>query len=277
MRCRMLAMDLDGTLTNSRKEISDKNKEYVHRAAEAGVHIVLASGRPEIGQRSIIERLELKRIGGFMLACNGSHIVEFRNGREKSLRSTTLDPDTITQASSFARDRGVDAFSYNSVGILTENPEGEWLQKEVYNCGRPLIYTDCLEESLIKAKIETHKLVITASHEDLLKIKGDLEKLLGDHAWVFFSEPHFLEVTPPGIDKATSLTWLCGHLGIRPEEVIACGDSGNDISMLKFAGVGVAVGNALPEVKAVADCVVASNDEDGVAEAVEQHILHKEI
>ena len=119
MPYRMLAMDLDGTLTNSRKEISDKNKEYVHRAAGEGVHIVLASGRPEIGQQTVIERLELKRIGGFMMACNGSHIVEFRDGREKSLKSTTLDPDTITRASVFARDNGVDAFSYNSVGILT--------------------------------------------------------------------------------------------------------------------------------------------------------------
>ena len=273
MRCRMLAMDLDGTLTNSRKEVSDRNKEYVHRAAAAGVHIVLASGRPEIGQRNIIQRLELKRTGGFMMACNGSHIVEFREGREKSLRSVTLDPDTITRASVFARENGVDAFSYNSTGILTENPEGEWLQKEVYNCGRPLIYTDCLEETLIKAKIETHKLVITASHEDLLKIKEDLETVLSGDAWVFFSEPHFLEVTPPGVDKATSLSWLCSYLGVSPESVIACGDSGNDISMLRFAGMGVAVGNALPEVKAAADCTVASNDEDGVAEAIEKLIL----
>ena len=273
MRFRMLAMDLDGTLTNSRKEVSDRNKENIQLAAEAGVHIVLASGRPEIGQKPIIERLELKRIGGFMLACNGSHIVEIRDGREKSLRSITLDPDTITRASSFARERGVDAFSYNNVGILTENPEGEWLQKEVYNCGRPLVYTECLEETLIKAKIQTHKMVLTASHEDLLAIKEDLKELLGDNAWIFFSEPHFLEVTPPGVDKATSLAWLCDYLGVRPEEVVACGDSGNDISMLQFAGAGVAVGNALPEVKAAADCTVASNDADGVAEAVEKYIL----
>lgn len=277
MICKMLAMDLDGTLTNSRKEVSDRNKMCIQQAAEAGVHIVLASGRPEIGQRNVIERLEFAQTGGFMLACNGSHIVEFRDGREKSLRSITLDPDTITRASVFARENGVDAFSYNSVGILTENPEGEWLQKEVYNCGRPLIYTECLEETLIKAKIETHKLVITASHDDLLRIKDELEETLNGDAWVFFSEPHFLEVTPPGVDKATSLTWLCSYLDIAPETVIACGDSGNDISMLKFAGIGVAVGNALPEVKEAADCVVASNDEDGVAEAIETFLLQKSL
>ena len=275
MQYRMLAMDLDGTLTNSRKEVSDKNKEYVQKAAEAGVHIVIASGRPEIAQRKIVERLELRRTGGYMLACNGSHIKEFRKDGEKSLRSITLHPDTIARAAAFARESGVDAFSYNNTGILTENPEGEWLQKEVYNCALPLVYTDCLEETLNKAKIQTHKMVFTASHEDLLLIKEDLEKLLGDDAWVFFSEPHFLEITPPGIDKATSLKWLCAYLDIRPEEVVACGDSGNDISMLKFAGRGVAVGNALPEVKEAADCTVASNDEDGVAEAVGKYILNE--
>ena len=167
-------MDLDGTLTNSRKEVSDKNKEYVQKAAEAGVHIVIASGRPEIAQRKIVERLELRRTGGYMLACNGSHIKEFRKDGEKSLRSITLHPDTIARAAAFARESGVDAFSYNNTGILTENPEGEWLQKEVYNCALPLVYTDCLEETLNKAKIQTHKMVFTASHEDLLLIKEDL-------------------------------------------------------------------------------------------------------
>ena len=105
-----------------------------------------------------------------------------------SLSMTTMPArEACESAVRFARENGVDAFSYNSVGILTENPEGEWLQKEVYNCGRPLIYTECLEETLIKAKIETHKLVITASHDDLLRIKDELEETLNGDAWVFFS------------------------------------------------------------------------------------------
>ena len=115
--------------------------------------------------------------------------------------------------------------------------------------------------------------MLTASHEDLLLIEEEVRALLGDRAWIFFSEPHFLEITPPGLDKATSLAWLCSHLQITPEETAACGDSGNDISMLRFAGLGAAVGNALPEVKEAADCTVASNDEDGVAELVENYVL----
>ena len=273
MRYKMLATDLDGTLVNSRKEISDRNKQAVLRAAAAGVRIVLASGRPAIGQRAVRERLELTRIGGFMMACNGSHIVEYRDGREISLRSTSLEPVLIPQICEFARDHDVDALSYNAVGILTENPEGEYLQKEAYNCGLPLIGVDCLEESIIQAKISAHKLVLTAPHEKLLALFDELHEMLGEEATIFFSEPHFLEVTPPGIDKGTSLAWLCGHLGIDPAELIAFGDSGNDIPMLELAGMGVAVENALPETAAASDCVVPSNDEDGVAQAIEQFVL----
>ena len=273
MKYKMLATDLDGTLVDNRKKISDRNKEAIHRAADAGVKIVLASGRPSIGQKAVRERLELTRIGGFMLACNGSHIVEYRNGREISLRSTSLEPVLIPHICEFARDHEVDSLTYNAVGILTENPEGEYLQKEAFNCGLPLIGVDCLEETVLQAKISTHKLVLTAAHEKLAALADDLKEMLNGEANVFFSEPHFLEITPPGIDKGTSLEWLCGHLGIAAEEMIACGDSGNDIPMLRYAGLGIAVENALPETKAAADCIVPSNEEDGVAEAIEKFIF----
>lgn len=273
MNYKLLATDLDGTLANSRKEISDRNKEAIHKAAAAGVQIVLASGRPAIGQKVVRERLELTRIGGFMLACNGSHIVEYRDGREISLRSCTVEPVLIPKICEFARDHGVDALTYNGVGILTENPDGHYLQLEAFNCGLPLIGVECLEETVLQAKIAAHKLVLTAAHETLAALFDELQELLGDELNIFFSEPHFLEVTPPGIDKGTSLTWLCGHLGIDPAEMIAFGDSGNDVPMLQLAGLGVAVENALPGTKAVADCIVASNDEDGVADAIEQYVL----
>ena len=100
----MLAMDLDGTLTNSRKEVSDRNRDAVRKAAGAGVKIVLASGRPVMGQRNVVERLGLAQAGIYMLACNGSHIVEVRDGREQSLRSIGLDPDVITCLGRFARE-----------------------------------------------------------------------------------------------------------------------------------------------------------------------------
>ena len=273
MKYKMLATDLDGTLANSEKKISERNKEALHRAAAAGVHVVLASGRPAIGQKAVLERLELSRIGGFMMACNGSHIVEYRGGREISLRSSALEPVLIPRICEFARDHHVDALTYNAVGILTENPEGEYLQKEKFNCGVPLIGCECLEEAVLQARISAHKLVLTASHETLLALFDELHAMLGTEATVFFSEPHFLEITPPGVDKGTSLAWLCGYLRIDPRELIAFGDSGNDIPMLRLAGMGVAVENALPETKAAADRITASNDDDGVADAVDQYVF----
>nr|WP_196053032.1 HAD-IIB family hydrolase [Bacteroides clarus] len=91
---------------------------------------------------------------------------------------------------------------------------------------------------------------------------------------VYRSEPYFLELVPLGIDKARSLAVLLEKIGITREEMIAMGDGYNDLSMIKYAGLGIAMGNAQEPVKAAADYIAPSNDEDGVAIAVEQHFLH---
>lgn len=91
---------------------------------------------------------------------------------------------------------------------------------------------------------------------------------------VYRSEPYFLELVPLGIDKARSLAVLLEKIGITREEMIAMGDGYNDLSMIKYAGLGIAMGNAQEPVKAAADYIAPSNDEDRVAIAVEQHFLH---
>ena len=104
----------------------------------------------------------------------------------------------------------------------------------------------------------------------------ELQKLYGDTVNVMRSEAFFIEVTAKGIDKARTLERVIGPIGVSQYNTICCGDGFNDISMVRYAGVGVAMGNAKEEVKAVADYVTASNEEDGIAEVVDKFILNAE-
>ena len=102
-----------------------------------------------------------------------------------------------------------------------------------------------------------------------------MQKEFGDVLNIFRSEPYFMELTPPGVDKAKSLERLLKLTGVEREELIACGDGFNDVSMIQYAGLGVAMANAQDAVKAVADEVTLSNDEDGVALIVEKYMKNK--
>ena len=125
-------------------------------------------------------------------------------------------------------------------------------------------------ENLFEA-LEPHptKLLMTGDPADMLKAENELSEILGDRMDVFRSAPFFLELVPKGIDKAKSLLRLLSKINLTPADMIAFGDGYNDLSMLKLAGMGVAMQNAAPEVRAEADYITLSNEEDGVAAALE--------
>ena len=271
--CKILAMDLDGTLTNDAKEITDRNKQAIEAAVEKGIAVVLASGRPRIGQESVLSRLEMARLGGYSLCCNGAQIVSFESGKAQTLHSVSLDPETISRICNLGREHGVYALTYDEVGIVCENDTDESVQKEAYNCGLPIRVIENLEETIFQEHLPASKMVLAGAPARLQEICDVVKASVGEKGNVFFSEPWFLEVAPPGIEKAEALRWLCNKLGASMSEVIAFGDGMNDVSMLQAAGLGVAMGNAEPAVKACADMIAASNNEDGVAEFLYAHVL----
>ena len=119
--------------------------------------------------------------------------------------------------------------------------------------------------------LEPHptKLLMTGDPSDMLKAEQELLDMVGDKMDIFRSAPFFLELVPKGIDKAQSLRRLLAKINLTPADMIAFGDGYNDLSMLKLAGMGVAMANAAPEVRADADYITLSNEEDGVAAALE--------
>lgn len=265
---KAVALDLDGTLTNSRKEITPAVKRAIERAAESGVAIILASGRPVVGMAHVADELGLDRIGGFVLSNNGSKIVDWKT--KETVFEATVSRKVVEASCAAARTGGVCALAYDDTGLYSEDPTAVYVEKERFNNSATATKVDDLAAAVTWAP---NKVMVVGEPGLLAKTLESLEAELEGIADVFLSEPYFIEVTPLGIRKDTALARLTEHLGIGLDEVMACGDGLNDIPMLECCGIAVAMENAYPETKGRADWIAPSNDEDGVAVAIGQFVL----
>ncbi len=260
---RAIALDLDGTLTNHEKVVTPKTREALLKAAAKGAVIILASGRPTYGIEPVAECLELNQRGGYILSYNGGNIVNAKTGEK--LFSQFLPDEVIPELYAYAKEHGHALLGYAGNEIITEMPDDQYVKEESRINKMNIRKVDNLFESL-----EPHptKLLMTGDPTLMLKAEEELVEKLGDRMDIFRSAPFFLELVPKGIDKAKSLTRLLTKINLTPADLIAFGDGYNDLSMLKLAGMGVAMENAAPEVRAEADYVTLSNEEDGVAAAL---------
>ena len=219
---KILVLDLDGTLTNHKKEITPKTKAAIMEMQKQGHTVVLASGRPTRGVDPIRKELELDRYDGYTLAFNGARITRC---------------------------------STNEVIYQQTLPE------------------EIVPELFAMAKQPVNKCLGTAPVDIAPAIEKKFYDRFSDRINVSRSEAFFIELVPKGVDKAASLAKLCEILGRSRDDMIACGDGFNDISMIEFAGLGVAMENAQEPVKKVADYITRSNEEDGVAHVIHKYIL----
>ncbi|WP_298502592.1 Cof-type HAD-IIB family hydrolase [uncultured Sphaerochaeta sp.] len=263
-----LALDLDGTLTTSTKEITVRTKEAVQRAYDKGVHIVLASGRPVLGIVPVARRLGLLGEDATILAYNGGQLVSTRN--LEVIRERTVDLNTIHTCFTYAKEHRLAALSYDEQGVITEMPDDPYVGLEAYNNAIPIRKVDDL---IAEVRHPMPKVMIVGEPARLLAAKEALTGLVGNHADLGFSDPFFMEITAQGVQKASSLVTLLSLLGHTEQDLMVIGDGLNDVPMFGIAGLAVAMDNASDEVKAHAHTTTASNNEDGAAKAIECHIL----
>lgn len=270
MTYKMIVLDLDDTLLRDDLTISPRTKLSLMEAQEAGVKVVLASGRPTSAMLPIAEELRLKEYGSFILSFNGGKIINCQSGEEWF--SSTLPNEIVQQLYEISRRENVWIHTYVGDTIVTEEPnqytdiEGELTKLQIK-----------VVESFIDAVTEPVVKVLMLKEPGILaKVEKKLQMELAELS-VMRSKPFFLEFTESGVTKGTSLKSLIQQLGISREEVIAIGDSNNDLSMIQFAGLGVAMGNASEEIKAQADFITDTNMHDGVAKVVEEFILKTEL
>ena len=260
---RAIALDLDGTLTNHDKVVTPRTRQALLKAQEQGAIIILASGRPTYGIVPVAECLELEKRGGYILSYNGGNIVNAKTSEK--LFSQFLPDAVIPILYKYAKEKNHALLGYAGNEIITEMPDDQYVKEESRINKMNIRKVDNLLDAL-----EPHptKLLMTGDPTDMLKAEEELVEILGEKMDIFRSAPFFLELVPKGIDKAQSLLRLLSKINLTPADLMAFGDGYNDLSMLKLAGVGVAMANAAPEVRADADYVTLSNEEDGVAEAL---------
>lgn len=260
---RAIALDLDGTLTNHDKVVTPRTRQALLKAQEQGAIIILASGRPTYGIVPVAECLELEKRGGYILSYNGGNIVNAKTGEK--LFSQFLPDAVIPILYKYAKEKNHALLGYAGNEIITEMPDDPYVKEESRINKMNIRKVDNLLDAL-----EPHptKLLMTGDPTDMIKAEEELVEILGEKMDIFRSAPFFLELVPKGIDKAQSLLRLLSKINLTPADLMAFGDGYNDLSMLKLAGVGVAMANAAPEVRADADYVTLSNEEDGVAEAL---------
>ncbi len=268
MRYKALALDLDGTLVNSQKELSKANKEAIWRAIDSGVAVILATGRPTLGVMPVAYELELDKRGGYVLNYNGGRIVECRSG--KMITEHILPKECIRVIQQCARKAGVYACTYTDSQVVAESDTDEYVLKEAF-CNAATVKK--VEDFAKFVDYPVNKCLVVGEHERLIPVQEELRAAFPEKLDAFFSESYFLEVVPPNVSKSEGLRLIAGELGIGMEEMVACGDGLNDIPMLEAAGLGVAMENAYAQVKQVADMTAPSNDRDGVAWVINHIIL----
>lgn len=268
MAYRFLVLDLDGTLLNAQKELTSVTRQAIFQAREAGVCIVLASGRPTYGVAPIADALEMDRKGGYVLAFNGGVVTDWQT--KQKLVASELSADMVPYLYERVQNSGFTLITYRDRYIITENPNDTYVQFEARLNRMELLQVENLEAAVGTA---VPKCLITGEPDRLVMLEADLKAALAGRAEVYRSEPFFLEIMPLGIDKARSLERLLQLIGGKREELVACGDGFNDLSMIRYAGLGVAMANAQPAVRDAADFVTLSNEEDGVAHVVRKFML----
>lgn len=266
MRYRMLALDLDGTLNNDSKVITERTRNALLAVQEQGVIVVLASGRPSPGLKRESDALMLKKYNGLLSSYNGGRVVEaatnnilYEKGLTREMAVRLLKHMEAFPVTPIV-DNGIDYYTADRKAFMVE------YESRLNNLGIKVVNNVAGDLDFDPVKV-----LAAAPKEILLPIAGQImEPFLEEMSFVQ-STPFFLEATWKGVNKASSLQAICERRNIRPEEVIAFGDEQNDIRMLQFAGLGVAMGNASEKLKAVADEVTLSNNEDGIAHVLEKY------
>lgn len=271
MEYKVLVLDIDGTLNNSQKKVSQRTKDAIITAQKNGVTVVLASGRPTCGVVPVAKEIELDKFGGYILSYNGGRITNCKTN--EVIYEKVISKDDIPEIYNLSKEFNVNILTYADDSIICEHSD-EFLEIECRINNVECLIVDNFVDYI---KHDVPKFLMLGDGEYLGKIEPVIRSRLENRFNAFRSEPFFLEIMPKNIDKAYSLKKLLEHLGLSKDEMIACGDGFNDVSMITFAGLGVAMENAQPAVKKVSNYITLSNDNDGVAHVIEKFIFKKYI
>lgn len=265
---KLLVLDIDGTLTNSKKEVTYATKSAIMDLMNRGHRCMLASGRPTPGMQKVADTLEFENYGGYLLSFNGAKIIKYDT--KEVVYQQILPVTFLPKLYQYAVEHHCGIISYDANQVISGNGIDESVALEARINNLPIKEVDNFPEYIT---FDINKCLMTAPPHLAAKYELELQQLFGDHLSIYRSEPFFIEIMPKGVDKAASLAQMLSILGISRENTIACGDGFNDITMIKYAGIGVAMANAQDKVKEAADVITLSNDEDGLIPIIQKYFI----
>ncbi len=270
MDYKLIALDIDGTLTNSNKEITPRTRYALLEAQQMGKKIILASGRHPIGIYPIARNLLLDRYGGFIMAFNGGKIINCATG--ETVVSKMFPLEYLSDIVGVLKDSNLTINTYDDKNIISDSKVNDYTYIE-----RDIIKTDMIvvDDFLSSVKFNINKILLAGEPDEIDKYNDILSKRYDGLLDVYKSAPYFLEIMPFGVTKGSMLPILLQRMGLMREELVAFGDNYNDMTMIGYAGLGVAMGNGENDVKRIADYVCESNDGDGVAKTLEKFVLRR--
>lgn len=263
----MLVLDMDDTLLTDDHKISDLNKKVLLEAQAKGVYVVLASGRPTSAMIAYAKELELDLNNSYILSFNGAIISAVKD--DTILFEQQLTVEQIHDLYDYSVKMKTHIITYLDGEIISET-DSEYIEIEKEITGLPHKKVSNFKEAVNRPAV---KCILLAEPSYLKSLEEDLKQTMPDLS-IAMSKPFFLEAAQHGIDKAASLKLLAEKLNIDQSEIIAVGNAGNDLTMIEYAGLGVWVDNVTPELRDRADVIVASNNDNGVAEVVQRYILN---
>ena len=264
----IIVLDIDGTLVNSQKVITPKTLKTLLNLQKLGKKVALASGRPVQGILDHARTLRLNDFGGYILAYNGGAVIDAHSN--EVIYSKYFPNEIIPEICEELKNTDVTINTYENDKIIEGNALNKYSDIEAKIVGMDVKFVNNFAEYVT---FDVNKLLLAGEPAEILR----LEKLFSERykgvIGVFRSEEFFLELVPLGIDKAKSIDVLLNKINLTSKQCIACGDGYNDITMIQYAGLGVAMGNAVDEVKSAADIITVTNDQDGVAKIVEEYMI----
>ncbi len=267
---KMLATDLDDSLLDHRFAIGPADREAIARAVGAGVKVVLATGR--MFRSALPYALELG-LNTPLITYQGAY-VRFPAG-ERVLYHRPVPLDLALEVVDRVMEKGYHINIYIDDNLLVEKVTGEG--RLYWNISKvEPVEVGNLARYLRRVRREPSKILVVSAEENLDRLSEELKKGLPGRLHITKSKPYFLEFTHPEADKARALQEVAGYYGIARENIIAVGDSYNDIEMIGYAGLGVVVDNAREDIKRRADFVTSANNQGGVARVINKFIFNEE-
>lgn len=267
MNQKLLFLDLDDTLLNSKKEITPGNRTAIHKALSMGHKVIICTGRPLSSAIAQAKKLDLTEDGCLVISFNGALIYDMF--AEKLLYHQPFDPALLRPIFDEGYKRGLYMVTYDADNVLVEPCQADWEETDWYYRRISVAYRTV--EDVSKLDVPVYKVLAVDLNDvdNLLSYRDWLLDKYGKEVYPFHTASMLLEICTAGINKGSGIEALCDILGLSVEDTIACGDAENDIEMIQTAGIGVAMANAYDEVKAVADYITENDcDHDAIAEVI---------